>query len=360
MLIKALPKSSSNRSCLRAVSFVASICLTNQSAWSADWGYDDLQSPGRSAAKSSTTTTSGAATKSKSKAGNQTRSAPPTSSREQAAENGSPMPSAQEGGTPAKPVGLKAEPMRSLNSPNPSLPAPVGRASPIKQISAQQNEKRINAVEDWIELYSLVVKQPLLEEQKDNFRKKLMHKLDTPRANEVLAILDYWPQVQQHLGAGVDEKEAFASLFRSLLRFESRSKSICDDDADILSELLGPERIAVPGDPALTEDSVDAYGDMACFMYEQSHAGKTVDAVDNRTVFAAVICGKFEHAPSLADKKAMANFSLTWAKFKVTYMLAGETERQSLMKDVQAGKPPASKKDSLLSSIFTHGPWSTQ
>jgi len=263
-------------------------------------------------------------------------------------------------------VELKATAAKPLNVVKQATKQPANAAGKtsvktaidLKPGSASQ-DTRINAIEDWLELFGLVAKEQLSQEQKDRFRQGLEHKLKTAQGKDVYEILDYWPDVQQHIGASLDEKEAFASLFRALLRFENRSKSICQDDASILSELLGPERIAVPGDPALTEDSVDAYGDMACFMYEQSHAGKTVDAIDNRTVFAAVICGKFEHAPTPADKRAMANFALTWARFKVTYLLAGESERQILLQQVQAGKPAMSKegKASLVSAIFAHGPW---
>jgi hypothetical protein len=266
--------------------------------------------------------------------------------------------------TPAKPLNAVKEagkPESAMKGASKKTATKVSKTSakPAADLSGASADRRVNAIEDWLELFGLVVKEKLSQEQKDRFRQLLEHKLKTAQSADVYEVLDYWPDVQQHIGANAEEKEAFASLFRSLLRFESRSKSICPDDAAILSELLGPERIAVPGDPALTEDSVDAYGDMACFMYEQAHAGKTVDAIDNRTVFAAVICGKFEHAPTVADKRAMANFALTWAKFKVTYLLAAGEQRQILLQQVQSGKPPNNKEEkaSLVSAIFNHGPW---
>jgi hypothetical protein len=263
--------------------------------------------------------------------------------------------------TPAKPLNAVKEATKQEATKKAYTKVSKTSGKPAADLSSASADRRVNAIEDWLELFALVVKEKLSQEQKDRFRQLLEHKLKTAQGADVYEVLDYWPDVQQHIGANADEKEAFASLFRSLLRFESRSKSICQDDAAILSELLGPERIAVPGDPALTEDSVDAYGDMACFMYEQAHAGKTVDAIDNRTVFAAVICGKFEHAPTVADKRAMANFALTWAKFKVTYLLAPGEQRQILLQQVQSGKPPNNKEEkaSLVSAIFNHGPWHT-
>ncbi len=128
----------------------------------------------------------------------------------------------------------------------------------------------------------------------------------------------------------------------------------------MLSEVLGPERISVAGDPPLTEDSVDAYGDMACFLYEQAHPGKSVDAVDNRAIFASVIANKFNDAPTPNDKRAMANFALTWAKFKVMWLSADQTDRVTLLEQVASGKVPALQKqvsDPLVSEIFSHGPW---
>ncbi|MFX5999100.1 hypothetical protein ABTF05_22220, partial [Acinetobacter baumannii] len=78
-------------------------------------------------------------------------------------------------------------------------------------------------------------------------------------------------------------------LFKALLRLEKRSGIANPEEDDIVDELLGPERVAVPGTPPLTEDAVEAYANMTCFIYEKTHPGKTVDALDNRTVFVASI-----------------------------------------------------------------------
>lgn len=266
---------------------------------------------------------------------------------------------------PAKPSTQAAAKSSAQGAAKPkpsSVGNPFGRSTAVKSGKSSSVGKGSVAVEDWIELYELAAKEPITDEQKDRFRKSVAHKLTTDRAPEVAQIVEFWPEVRGRIKNNDDGKAAFHALFRALLRYVAKSKNVSDDDATVLSELLGPERIAVPGDPPLTEDSVDAYGDMACFLYEQAHPGKTVDAIDNRTVFASVIARKYTDAPTAADKRAMANFSLTWSKFKVMWLAADEADRKALFAQVSQGKPPASAvHDSLVSAIFAHGPWhSTQ
>ncbi|MBI2809243.1 MAG: hypothetical protein HYX67_00215 [Candidatus Melainabacteria bacterium] len=213
-------------------------------------------------------------------------------------------------------------------------------------------------MEDWIELFELVSKEQITAEQKSRYSEALAHKLTTPRGVEVSQITEFWPEVRGRIKNSEDEKTAFAAFFRALLRFVLKSKTVTEDDSTILSELLGPERIAVPGDPPLTEESVDAYGDMTCFMYEQAHPGKTIDAMDNRTVFASVIARKYSEAPTDKDKRAMANFALSWSKFKVNWLSANEADRKQLFEQYTMGKPPSSEiKDPLITTIFVNGPW---
>lgn len=214
------------------------------------------------------------------------------------------------------------------------------------------------AVTDWLELLNLASKQPLDDDQKSRFRSQLQHKLQSDRRTEVLSILKFWPQAAQEIAYGIDQREGFASLFRALLRFESKSKELSAEDGVILPEVLGAERIALPGDPPLTEEAVDAYADMACFMYEQRHPGKTIDAIDNRTIFASVICQKYNTAPSATAKKAMANFALSWAKFKIAWADAGPPQREQLLASLEAGtKPPAELNAKVVDLIINAGPW---
>ncbi|RTL44125.1 MAG: hypothetical protein EKK48_07515 [Candidatus Melainabacteria bacterium] len=255
---------------------------------------------------------------------------------------------------PAKPTAHPpAKPSSTKSTARGSTPTPTAKSR-----AAVSPGKSNGAIEDWIELFELVSKEQVTAEQKARYREALAHKLTTERGAEVSQITTFWPEVRGRIKNNEDEKTAFASLFRALLRFVLKSKNVTEDDSTILSELLGPERISVPGDPPLTEDSVDAYGDMACFMYEQSHPGKSVDAIDNRTVFASVIARKYSEAPTEKDKRAMSNFSLSWAKFKVMWLAANESDRKQLYEQIAMGKPPASDiKDPLVTAIFANGPW---
>ncbi|HEY9718217.1 MAG TPA: hypothetical protein V6C69_12160 [Trichormus sp.] len=272
------------------------------------------------------------------------------------------------------PAGAATMPPPSMVKPNP--PAPVNyfartkppssaRHSPDVAAAASEPEQTSggsdeDAITDWLELLSLSSKQPLDDDQRSRFRSQLLHKLGTDRRQEVISILKFWPQTAQEIKYGIDQREGFASLFRALLRFESKSKQLSAEDGVILPEVLGAERIALPGDPPLTEDAVDAYADMACFMYEQRHPGKTIDAIDNRTIFASVICQKYNNAPSPSAKKAMANFALSWAKFKIAWADAGPPQREQLLASLEAGsKPPAELNAKVVDLIINAGPWAT-
>lgn len=275
------------------------------------------------------------------------------------------------------PVELKATPLGSLtdigtvkNSIKPKSPGktPTVKGAPsVKhpspahpQAKGISPESGAEAVQDWLELFALAAPQPLTEEQQARFKASLVRKMSSSRSAEVTDILDFWNGVQARISNSQQEKEAFASLFKALLRFASHMKTATAEDREIESEVLGPERIAVPGDPALTEDAIDAYSDMACFLYEQAHPGKTVDAVDNRTVMAAVISDRFKDAPTEADKRAVANFGVTWTKFKVQWAGANAVDREKLLSRIASPNnvaPGSRVKDPLVDSIFTHGPW---
>lgn len=353
-------------------------------ALAADWGYDDSKQPAElkaSPARSLTSParTSNAPSKSSSsptksaspKAGNPFARTPAPKATPSPVEEQQESVEGASAGSPGSLVPMQATPAGSLNAKPtvrsgaakpPTKAAPKGNAaaSAARAKSTASPGKSSGAVEDWIELFELVSKEQITAEQKARYREALAHKMTTPRGSEVSQITAFWPEVRGRIKNSEDEKTAFASLFRALLRFVLKSKNVTEDDSTVLNELLGPERISVPGDPPLTEDSVDAYGDMACFMYEQSHPGKSVDAIDNRTVFASVVARKYSEAPTEKDKRAMSNFSLSWAKFKVVWLAADAADRKQLYEQIAMGKPPEGK-DPLIRAIFENGPWhSTQ
>ncbi len=304
----------------------------------ADWGYDDSKQPAELKASPAKSL--------------QPRTGNPANPFSRTPSPQSTVPTTAAVAPPARSLTKTAPPSHPPTKSNPHSP------SATKSKPAASAGKGTPAIEDWIELYDLVSKEQVTAEQKERYRAALAHKLTTPRGAEVSQISEFWPEVRGRIKTNEDQKAAFAAFFRALLRFVTKSKTVTEDDSTILSELLGPERIAVPGDPPLTEDSVDAYGDMACFLYEQAHPGKSVDAIDNRTVFASVIARKYTEAPTEKDKKAMSNFSLSWSKFKVMWLSANESDRKQLYEQIAMGKPPASDiKDPLITTIFANGPW---
>lgn len=340
---------------------LSAILMTSPAmAWAADWGYDESKQP--------TELKASPAKSLHPKSANPFARTPPPSASSSAASLGA--TSATPAGGVDGLVPLQATPALSL-SPKPTAHPPAKTplkvspkgATTVKGATSAKSKPTTSAgkgtaTDDWIELFELVSKEQITADQKSRYAEALNHKLTTPRGVEVSQITEFWPEVRGRIKNNDDEKAAFAAFFRALLRFVLKSKTVTEDDSTVLSELLGPERISVPGDPPLTEESVDAYGDMTCFMYEQAHPGKTIDAMDNRTVFASVIARKYSEAPTDKDKRAMANFSLSWSKFKVTWLSANESDRKQLFEQYTMGKPPSSDiKDPLITTIFANGPW---
>ncbi|MBS1956764.1 MAG: hypothetical protein JST89_21425 [Cyanobacteria bacterium SZAS-4] len=342
--------------------FLSALLMTSQTtALAADWGYDESKQP--------TELKASPAKSLQPKSANPFARTPSPSAASKAAASASHAATSTEGADApeelkATPAALSLSPKPSTHPPakaslktTPKVPASAKSAAAARSKPATSAGKG-TAVDQWLELFDLVSKEQVTADQKTRYAEALNHKLTTPRGVEVSQITEFWPEVRGRIKNSEDEKSAFAAFFRALLRFVLKSKTVTEDDSTVLSELLGPERISVPGDPPLTEESVDAYGDMTCFMYEQAHPGKTIDAMDNRTVFASVIARKYSEAPTDKDKRAMANFSLSWSKFKVTWLSANESDRKQLFEQYTMGKPPSSDiKDPLITTIFANGPW---
>src|SRR5579885_460782 len=270
---------------------------------------------------------------------------------------------------PWPPRGQAAGPARALSIvPGPAATSTGGRMRPKAAPAARganqprpgQETRQDRAIRYWLDLYSFAGGQSLSAELEARIKESLAEKLDGNRAGEVTGILDFWPRVQGALDAGADQKENYRARLRSLVRLQAR-RAPQSREADIAGELLGPARIAVAGNPPLTEAAIDAYADMACFLYEQKNPGKTVDAVDNRAVFASVIRDKFKEAPTDRDRQAMANFDLSWARFKILWAAADEAGKQSLLtswsRHGTAGS--AGPKDQTLDLLLSKGPWAS-
>lgn len=241
-------------------------------------------------------------------------------------------------------------PTKSTTAPAQKRPsAPVGNA----------DDKRI--VSEWLEFLQVASKEPLSEQMKADVRKELQIRIAQGDKAQIFSIHQFWPQSKRMIDQGQDQRESFAALFRALLRFTCRTSQTPVLSPVLVSQLIGPERVLLPGDPPLTDDAIDAYADMACFMYEQQNPGKSIDAVDNRAIFASVICNKYTQAPSPADKKAMANFALTWSKFKASWAIAGQERKEQLVAAMQNKAPKGSvSDDELIDLILKTGPWASK
>ncbi len=233
-------------------------------------------------------------------------------------------------------VGQKAQVKSLFARPN------TGKSNSVKKTADVSNATTFNkgvAVSDWLQLFDLVAASPLSDEQKSRFEQTINGAL-SKNPQPILSICGYWPLVTEAMAQNDEQKDNYRNLLRALLRQKQHLAATTKSslfDSDTLGEILGPTRIAVAGDLPLTEDAINAYADMACFLYERKNPGKSLDATDNRAIFARVIADKFKDAPNYADKNAMAGFDLSWAKFKILWADAGEDERQDLISRLSSG-----------------------
>lgn len=224
----------------------------------------------------------------------------------------------------------------------------------------------------WQQLFQVAAKSPLSEDQQKRFEAFMLakSKLGAAQTLEVRSILKFWPAFISALKNKPELEAGYVSLFHALLRIREampvEKLDIPGDvlsDSDLITELLGIQRIAVSGTPALTEEAINAYADMTCFIYEQKNPGKTVDADDNRALLARVVSDKFKEAPTENDKKAMAHFDLSWAKFRILWDSADEPTRKLMLEKLTksgAGSTLALAKAPLMEKVLTAWPWPTK
>ncbi|MBX9771557.1 MAG: hypothetical protein K2X29_09315 [Candidatus Obscuribacterales bacterium] len=239
----------------------------------------------------------------------------------------------------------------------------------------KEKDRHTQAIESWLELYQLVsLDHELTEPQQKLIQQSLYAKLMAGQSAEVLGILEFWPTVKRVCQLLPAQQDNYKDLFKSLMRLQLRSAHADESnlsqtaigELEAMAQLLGPERVAVQGEPPLTDSAIQAYADMACFIFEQNHPGRTVDAEDNRTMFANVICDKYRNAPDGPAREAMLNFDLTWAKFKILWTKGTEADHQQMLAQWNTGaKPvttiPAVKRppvsDQTLATVLNNGPW---
>jgi hypothetical protein len=242
-----------------------------------------------------------------------------------------------------------------------SMRVKQARTESAKQQLLDKNEKLVN---EWLEIYGLVAAEPLTDEQRSRFKQKLMTVAAAASAkngnSSFASVHKFWPLVKNCCHQNIEQQANYRDLFRTLLRLESHDKQANPIEVEMIGELLGPERIAVPENPPLTEEAVEAYADMTCFIYAQTHPGKTVDALDNRTVFVATMEHRYMSGATFLEKLAMSYFALKWSKFKVLYADADEGEKQKLFKRISGATPESLRKDIVndtLDAVLNNGPW---
>ena len=227
--------------------------------------------------------------------------------------------------------------------------------------------------ECWAQVYELAGKQKLDPQQREELSSLVQMQLKgTPAQQEqARSVVKFWPKLTDYLTAREAQRENYSALLRALLRFRSRNLAVAaqapnaDDAAtnefNLISEVLGPQRLTVPGAVPFSEEAVNAYADMACFIYELKNPGKTVDAVDNRAVFAAAVSEKFKSAPTKRDQQAMAAFDLSWAKFKIVWTQADDKQKEILKMALLGGGPGVALEqahDAMLELVLHNWPGS--
>jgi hypothetical protein len=308
----------------------------------ADWGYDDMSgahteapSADESAARPAGARSNGPRTTLKSG-----QKAKKNSGRSNNSQTSS--AAAAPGQTRRKPPVESDE--NSLSTGTVEAPA---KAPGPEEIAAR---KKVEELKSWMEVFALAASSSTEDDRNQiltlgtlpaDTRKKLekmtFEKLDQ-NLPEYLGITAVWKPLSQKIAEDIDYKESYRLLFRSLLRHAVSRIEATAPEAEAIQELLGPARIAEMGPPILTEDAINAYSDMTCFLYQKRHPDHTVEGDDNRQLFAEVIRQKYTDAPNPAAKKAMCNFDVTWASFRCRYLDANAAEKDKLITTISGEK----------------------
>lgn len=224
-------------------------------------------------------------------------------------------------------------------------------------------------VQSWLELLGLIsqnsaelpeqftadkLSSQLTGDQGDRFKKVITERVQDP---EVAKIQNFWTQLRPKL-SDADQRDNYRLLLRALLRMKAAKMDDSNPVKDVIQEALGPDRIAISGNTSLSEDAIGAYTDMTCLLYEKTHPGKTVDADDNREIFAQLVRNKFEQAPTEADKKAMNAFPLTWSIFRILYTNASDAERDKMSRELAESNKLSNLKitDKTLALVLSQFP----
>lgn len=226
----------------------------------------------------------------------------------------------------------------------------------------------------WMELFAVCASSPVDDDRKDlenlailaadqkkELRDFLQKRQDLP---QYAALEPIWKGLRGKVLTELDYKDSYRLLFRALLRHalgDPRS-NLSKTEKEMFQMLLGPARISEMGPPVLTEDAINAYADMTCFLFQKRKPDRSIDGEENRQVFADVIKQRYQQAPNLQAKQAMCNFDLTWACFRCRYLALDEAGQARLSKLMASGEGKGELKAELTNpqtlKIFALGPWS--
>jgi len=261
---------------------------------------------------------------------------------------------------------------------------------PAPPTAAEINARnKVVDLKSWMEIYALAASSSKdddrgqilnLKTLNEDTRKKLeqftFEKIEG-NVPEYIGIGPLWIPLSKKISDDLDYKESYRLLFRALLRHAVDRLEPTAVQAELIHELLGPTRIAEIGPPVLTEEAIDAYNDMTCFLYQKRHPDHTLEGEDNRRMFAEVIRQKYNDAPNVEAKRAMCKFDLTWAAFRCRYLDASAADKDKLlisMEDKSSSRTSeqaasknttgGAKKQSVLAltspkllKLFGMGPW---
>lgn len=226
----------------------------------------------------------------------------------------------------------------------------------------------------WLELFAVCASSPVDDDRKDleklatlaaDQQKELGAFID--KRSDSLAyktLLPVWKELRPRIFSELDYKDSYRLLFRALLRHAlgDAKTSLSASEKEMFQNLLGPARISEMGPPTLTEDAINAYADMTCFLFQKRKPDRSIDGEENRQVFADVIKQRYMQAPDLRAKQAMCNFDLTWACFRCRYLALNENGQARLSKLMAGGDGKGELKAELTNpemlKIFAMGPWS--
>jgi len=394
------PDIKTGKSATMGLLLALSALILAQPVAAADWGYDDMGDSSAEAASAPAPRVNGdrggnGVGKNRSRAAAKSStpraSAPgvrPRATRGAAAGSGT---TADETSLSPQGQGQDQDQNRDQNKDQNRAPLQPAKPAPPPAPTAAELSARNKVVDlkSWMEIYALAASSArdddrgqilnlkiLSEETRKKLEQFTFEKIEQ-NVPEYLGIGPIWIPLSKKISEDLDYKESYRLLFRALLRHAVDRLEPTAVQAELIHELLGPTRIAEIGPPVLTEEAIDAYNDMTCFLYSKRHPEHTLEGDDNRRMFAEVIRGKYNDAPNMEAKRAMCKFDLTWAAFRCRYLDASPADKDKLlisMEDKSGGRSQttpgkasatgAAKKQSVLAltspkliKLFGMGPW---